>query len=401
VSKTSDLIGVAVNGLFARKVRTLLLLLGPVIGVAAIVAAVGLTDSAKGDLKRKVDELGTNLIEATAASSFGGQDATLPKDAVERAKTVTTVQSVASVLEMQNIVVTPYEEAAEQFETVPVPVLASDSVLPSVLDVPMVSGRWLNDFDEGARSRAAVIGVGLARQFDVLPGEVRSILLNGLEFSVVGILDSVELEPAFDTAVFVTFARAADDFLPKTALDGDVVLANKLYVRSVENREDDTAEALKVAVNLGGPNEVKTELKSEALELAAQSDRQLQLIVVSMGLLAIIVGGIGIANVMSISVIQRSTEIGIRRALGHTRGIIAAQFILEAIAVGFFGGLLGVAVGVAAIGIGVAVAGWVFTLQPMLVPMGVVLAMLISVVAGHYPARRAAKLEPLETLRLG
>ena len=401
MSAARDLVGVAVNGLLARKVRTALLLLGPVIGVAAIVAAVGLTDSAKGDLKRKVDELGTNLIEATAASSFGGQDAKLPKDAVERARTVTTVESVSAVLELQNIVVTPYEEAAENFETVPVPVLAADTLLPGVLDVPMVSGRWLNEFDDGVSSRAAVIGIGLARQFDVLPGEVRSLLLNGIEYSVVGIVDSVELEPAFDTAVFITFQRAADDFLPDEAVDGDVVLANKLYVRSVENREDETAEALKVAVNLGGPNEVQTELKSEALELAAQSDRQLQLIVVSMGLLAIIVGGIGIANVMSISVIQRSTEIDIRRALGHTRGTIAAQFILEAIAVGFFGGLLGVAVGVGAIAIGVTVAGWVFTLQPMLVPLGVLLAMVISVVAGLYPATRAARLEPLETLRLG
>jgi putative ABC transport system permease protein len=401
VSAARDLVGVAVNGLLARKVRTALLLLGPVIGVAAIVAAVGLTDSAKGDLKRKVDELGTNLIEATAASSFGGQDAKLPKDAVERARTVTTVESVSAVLELQNIVVTPYEEAAENFETVPVPVLAADTLLPGVLDVPMVSGRWLNEFDDGVSSRAAVIGIGLARQFDVLPGEVRSLLLNGIEYSVVGIVDGVELEPAFDTAVFITFQRAADDFLPDEAVDDGVVLANKLYVRSVENREDETAEALKVAVNLGGPNEVQTELKSEALELAAQSDRQLQLIVVSMGLLAIIVGGIGIANVMSISVIQRSTEIGIRRALGHTRGTIAAQFILEAIAVGFFGGLLGVAVGVGAIAIGVTVAGWVFTLQPMLVPLGVILAMIISVVAGLYPATRAARLEPLETLRLG
>ncbi|CAB4853574.1 MAG: FtsX-like permease family protein [Actinobacteria bacterium] len=214
-------------------------------------------------------------------------------------------------------------------------------------------------------------------------------------------MDNVELEPGFDTAVFVSYAAASDDFLDDAAIEDDVVLPNKLYVRSVEGREDDTSEALKVAINLGGPDEVQTELKSEALELAAQSDRQLQLIVVSMGLLAIIVGGIGIANVMSISVIQRSGEIGIRRALGHTRSTIAGQFILEAIAVGFLGGLLGVAVGVAAIGVGVWFAGWVFTLQPMLVPLGVLLAMVISVVAGLYPAARAARLEPLETLRLG
>ncbi|MEK7422353.1 MAG: ABC transporter permease [Actinomycetota bacterium] len=395
MSRLRDLVGVALTGLFARKVRTALLLLGPTIGVAAIIAAVGLTDSAKGDLKRKVAELGTNLIEASAASSFGSQDPTLPADAVDRARTVVTVDKVSAVVELQNIVVSPYQEATENFETVPVPVLASDLALPDVLEVPLVSGRWLNDFDDVGDSRTAVIGVGLAREFDYLPGELRSILLNGLEYAVVGVLDEVELEPAFDNAVFITFAAADDDFV-----DADI-LPNKLYLRARDGSEDATAEALKVAVNLGGPDEVQTELKSEALELASQSDRQLQLIVVSMGLLAIVVGGIGIANVMSISVIQRSSEIGIRRALGHTRSTIAIQFILEAIVVGFLGGVLGVAVGVAAIAVGVGVAGWVFTLQPVLVPAGVALAMVISVIAGLYPAVRAAGLEPLETLRLG
>ena len=108
MSRLRELVGVALTGLFARKVRTALLLMGPTIGVAAIIAAVGLTDSAKGDLKRKVDELGTNLIEASASSSFGAQDPTLPADAVERAFTVRTVESVGAVVELANIVVTPY-----------------------------------------------------------------------------------------------------------------------------------------------------------------------------------------------------------------------------------------------------------------------------------------------------
>jgi len=390
-----ELSGVAFSGLFARKVRTALLLLGPTIGVAAIIAAVGLTDSAKGDLKRKVAELGTNLIEASAASSFGSSDPVFPEDAVDRAFTVNSVESVSAVVEMQNIVVSPYEDATENFETVPVPVLAADLVLPEVLEVELVSGRWLDEFDATPGARSAVVGVGLARQFEIMPGEIRSILLNGLEYSVVGVMSEVALEPAFDTAVFVSFGSADADFID------DDILPNKLYVRAVEGTEDLTAEALKVAVGLGGPTELNTELKSEALELASQSDRQLQLIVVSMGLLAIIVGGIGIANVMSISVIQRSSEIGIRRALGHTRGTIAVQFILEAVAVGILGGILGVSVGVAAIGVGVAIAGWVFTLQFFLVPAGIALAVVISVVAGLYPAVRAARLEPLETLRLG
>ena len=395
MSRLRELVVVALTGLFARKVRTALLLMGPTIGVAAIIAAVGLTDSAKGDLKRKVDELGTNLIEASASSSFGAQNPTLPADAVQRAFTVRTVESVSAVLELSDIIVAPYEEATEAYETVPVPVLAGDAELPAVLQVPLVAGRWLNRFDEETSARTAVIGLGLAREFDVLPDEQRSIILDGVEYAVVGILDLVELEPGFDNAVFIPFSTAEADFVD------DDVLPNKLYVRAEAGSEDDTAEALKTAINLGGPDEVQTELKSEALELAAQSDRQLQLIVVSMGLLAIIVGGIGIANVMSISVIQRSSEIGIRRALGHTRSTIALQFIFEAIVVGVLGGMLGVTVGVAAIAVGVTVAGWVFTLQPLLVPAGIVLAVVISVLAGLYPAVRAARLEPLETLRLG
>ncbi len=390
-----DLLRVSLGGLLARKVRTVLLLLGPMIGVAAIIAAVGLTDSAKGDLKRKVTELGTNLVLVSAQSSVGRQNPTLPADATDRASKVITVEKVAAITQLSNIVVTPYERAKSQFETVPIPVVAVDSELPNVLEVPLISGRWINAFDESATTRAAVIGIGLAREFNYLPGEIRTIELNGIRYGVVGILGEVELEPAFDNAVFVAFQAAEQDFV-----DNDI-LPNKVYVRCENGTETETAIALKTAVNLGGPQEVQTEIKAAALELAAQSDRQLQLIVVSMGLLAVIVGGLGIANVMSISVIQRSAEIGIRRALGHSRAIIGAQFMLESLVVGFLGGVMGVLLGVGAIFTGVKISGWVFVLASWLPPAGIVLAMLISVLAGVYPSARAARLEPLETLRLG
>jgi putative ABC transport system permease protein len=396
VTVTRDLTRVALSGLAARKMRTVLLLLGPMIGVAAIIAAVGLTDSAKGDLKAKVAELGTNLVEVSASSSFGQETPTLPADAIDRALSVTTVEDVGSVRQLSDILVSPYTEALEEFATVPIPVLAADQRLPRVLDVDLVSGRWLDEFDEDSGSRVAVIGQSLAREFSYLPGENRTIELDGRSYAVVGVLERVPLEPGFDNAVFVPFRTAGDDFL-----DDDAVDPNKLYVRSVEGTEDLTADALAVAIGLGGPDEIAAEIKSEALELAAQSDRQLQLIVVSMGLLAIVVGGLGIANVMSISVIQRSAEIGIRRALGHTRRIIAVQFLLEAVAVGVVGGILGVLLGMLAIFVGVSAAGWVFVMAGWLAPAGVALAVVISVLAGSYPAVRAARLEPLETLRLG
>jgi len=274
-------------------------------------------------------------------------------------------------------------------------VLAADDVLPDVLEVDLVAGRWLDAFDESTGARVAVIGQSLAQEFSYLPGENRTIELDGFAYAVVGVLERVPLEPGFDNAVFIPYRTAGDDFLD------DELEPNKLYVRCEEGQEDLTAQALGVAIGLGGPDEIAADIKSEALELAAQSDRQLQLIVVSMGLLAIVVGGLGIANVMSISVIQRSAEIGIRRALGHTRRIIALQFLLEAVAVGIVGGILGVLLGMLAIFVGVSAAGWVFVMASWLAPAGVALAVVISVLAGSYPAVRAARLEPLETLRLG
>lgn len=395
MSRFRELLGVAFAGLAARKSRTLLIMLGPTLGVAAIIAAVGLTDSAKGDLKQKLRELGTDLIVAEASSSFGTDTPKMPADAVARALEVPTVERVAAVSELSGIVVTPYEEAADVYETVPIPVLAADFQLPSVLDVSMVTGRWLNELDQAEVTRGAVIGQGLAAEFDVLAGESRSIRVGGHGYAVVGILQRVELDPALDNAVFITFASAEEDF------EDEDQEPNKLYVRAEPGTERETSAVLPIAITLGGSTEVAAKVPTDLLEAQSETDTTLQFVVAGMGLLALVVGAVGIANVMSISVIQRSSEIGIRRALGHARSTIALQFLLEALGVGVMGGLLGVVVGLAAMWIGTQVADWVFILQPWLPWGGLVGAVLVSMVAGIFPAMKASRLEPLETLRLG
>ena len=146
---------------------------------------------------------------------------------------------------------------------------------------------------------------------------------------------------------------------------------------------------------------MSTKIPSDALAASAQADETLQQTAVFAGILALAVGGIGIANVMSISVIQRSTEIGIRRALGHTRSTIALQFLLEALFIGILGGLAGVVVGVAVVYLVSAFADWTVVIDWGRMPLWVGLAVAVSVVAGLYPSGKAARLEPLETLRLG
>ena len=195
--------------------------------------------------------------------------------------------------------------------------------------------------------------------------------------------------------MFITFGSAEEDF------DDEDQEPNKLYVRAEPGTERETAEILPIAITLGGSTEVAAKIPTDLLAAQSETDTTLQFIVAGMGLLALVVGAVGIANVMSISVIQRSSEIGIRRALGHSRSTVALQFLLEALGVGILGGLLGVVVGLAAMWIGTNVADWVFILQPWLPWGGLVGAVIVSMVAGIFPALKAARLEPLETLRLG
>ncbi|HBH76902.1 MAG TPA: hypothetical protein DDY35_10620, partial [Acidimicrobiaceae bacterium] len=305
---------------------------------------------------------------------------------------------------------TPYEAARSYYTAFPTPVLTADEHFLDVMQVELVSGRWLNSFDQDTAARTAVVGIGLADEFGFREGN-RTIKLNDLDYGVVGVVERYPLDPVFDNAVIIPASTADADF--DVGLEPDTV-----YVRSDPAFTLETEAALPVAINLGGDIETSTTVLSDALEAEAAADSTLQIIVAAMGLLALIVGGVGIANVMSISVIQRSAEIGIRRALGHGRSLIAWQFLIESVAVGLLGGLAGALVGVGIVVYASRIAGWVFVLSPELdlfgiqlpshyvgVPtlylIGVGAALLTSVFAGLYPSVKAARLEPLETLRLG
>jgi putative ABC transport system permease protein len=394
MSRSRDLLTVAWTGLTSRKVRTLLIMLGPIVGVAAMVGAVGLTESAKGDLKEKLSELGTNLIIANAGGTFGSQNPTFPEDAVRRAEALSSVRSASATTNLSEVIAVPTQGGDDYYQSFPVPVRASDDNLPQVLEVPMLDGRWLSPSDTKLHVQSAVLGAGIAKQYGYLPGENRTVRLNSVNFGVVGVLAPVALDPDLDNAVFVTQWAAEHHF----STDGK---PNQLYIRSDPSKTQATADAIPTAINLGGPDEVSTKVPSDVLQAASQADKTLQQTALFAGLLALAVGGLGIANVMSISVIQRSSEIGIRRAVGHSRSKIGLQFLLESLFVGILGGILGAALGIGVVYLVSSFADWVVVIAYQKIPIWMALALGVSVVAGLYPSVKAARLEPLETLRLG
>jgi len=391
-----ELVRVAAAGLMARKVRTLLIMLGPILGVAAIVAAIGINESSKGYLKAKLQELGTDLIVANAQDSIGGfgQNPRIPAEAVVRVSRLPDVTSVTGTLQIANIVTLPFEAAYDYYRAFPVPVIATGLNLPQTMEVPLVSGRFLNDFDVASEARVAVIGRDLADEYGYLPGEARTISLNGIDYGVVGVLDWVLLEPSMDSAVFITFPTAERDW------DTDGQDPTRLYIRAPTNTRW-VAEEVPTVVSLGGPDGARTSIPTDLLDAQSQVDESLNNLTKMMGGLALIVGGVGIANVMSISVIQRSSEIGIRRALGHSRSTIAVQFLFEALTVGVLGGILGAAVGAGVVWLTSEARGYVMVLSVPGLALWALVSLGVAVVAGLYPSTKAARLEPLETLRLG
>ncbi|MDP6976368.1 MAG: ABC transporter permease [Acidimicrobiales bacterium] len=391
-----ELVGVAVAGLTARKIRTFLIMLGPVLGVAAIVSAIGINESSKGDLKAKLRELGTDLIVANAQDAIGGfgSDPKIPAEAADRVARLPDVTSVTGTLQLSNIVTLPFEAAYDYYRAFPVPVIATHLNLPETMDVPMVSGRFLNEYDEASAARVAVIGKDLAEEYGYIANEQRSIQVGGLDYGVVGVLDYVLLEPSMDSAVFLTFANAVEDW------DVDEPDPTRLYIRAPTNTRY-VAQEVPTVVSLGGPDGANTRVPTDLLDAQSQVDENLNNLTMLMGGLALIVGGVGIANVMSISVIQRSSEIGIRRALGHSRGTIAMQFLVEALVVGVLGGLLGAAAGAGVVWLVSEVRDYTMVLSVSGLFRWGLVSVAVAVVAGLYPSTKAARLEPLETLRLG
>jgi putative ABC transport system permease protein len=385
--RPTDLIAVGTYGLRGRKGRSILTALGIAIGIASIVSVFGISASSKADLLAQIDELGTDLLVVTAGNTLRGETAKLTIEAPAMARRINPVRDAAAVALLDTDI------QRSEYDDTPngITVLAAETNLLTTLDGVLAHGRFLEP--QTAELPVVVLGAVAAERLGITDlGHTPAVTIAGQRFAVIGILAPLPLHPDLDRSAFVGNA-ATSTFL------GADVYPTQIFVRTAPKFLDDVRRVLGRTVNPDNPNEVAITRPSDALEARARVDEGLQRLLIGLGLVALVVGGVGVANVMVISVLERRTEIGLRRALGATRHHIGLQFLVESITLTTLGGAAGAGLG-AAVTYGYANRqGWTVAIPTGALVVAVLAALALGATAGLYPATRAAAMDPAAAVR--
>ena len=387
--KGGDLARVASVGLRTRRLRAALSALGIAIGVAAIVAVLGLSSSSQAGLLAEIDRLGTNLLTVTNGQSVTGQNVELPLRApamIGRIGPVWQVQYIGTTT--ANAYRTPL---IPKVQTSGLSVDAASLGLPRAVGTTVYQGRYLNPAT--AREPVCVLGAAAAQRLGIdriYRGE--RVWVGGMWFYVTGILKPAVLAPEIDNAVLVGFP-AAERYL---GMDGH---PSTIYVRAQTSQVAAVQSLLAQTANPENPSGVDVSQPSAVLTARADAKGAFNGLFLGLGAVALLVGAIGVANIMIISVLERRSEIGLRRALGATKGQIRTQFLSEAILLALAGGAAGVAAGGIATTVYATTKHWTVVIPTQAWAGGITAAIAIGALAGLLPAIRAASLSPTEALR--
>ena len=388
--RPADLARTGTVGLRARPMRTMLTAVGISIGIAALVAVVGISQSSKADLLAELDKLGTNLLQVKAGQSIFGDDSQLPDVSTSMVRRIGPVEGAAATATVSGATVRRTDKI-DVAETGGIAVVAADLELLATVNAEVANGRWHDAAT--AQAPSVVLGAVAAERLgiDSLAGSPM-VWIGDRWFAVIGILDDVPLLGSLDSTALIGFPAAERWF------DHDGTISS-LYVRAREDRVNEVRQVLAATVNPAAPNEVDVSRPSDALEAKAAVDEGLRTMLLALGSVALLVGGIGIANVMVISVLERRSEIGVRRAVGATKRHVRLAFGVEAVVLAALGGAGGAALG--------ALVTAIYSRRedvPTVLPMealtgGVAAAIVVGAVAGAIPAARAARLAPADALR--
>jgi putative ABC transport system permease protein len=397
--RVGDLARLASIGVRTRRLRAALSALGIAIGVAAIVAVLGISASSQAGLLAEISQLGTNLLTVTTGQSFTGQSVPMSLEApamIARIGPVFDVADTGSVTSA-NVFRSPL---IPSINTNALTVQATTLNLPGAVGTSVAAGVFLNAAT--ATEPVAVLGAAAAQRLGIdriYPGE--RVWLGGMWFYVAGILRPAILAPEVDASVLVGFA-AAETYLHYTSVAGGrpaVGNPTEIYVRAQTAQVAAVDDVLAETADPESPNEVNVSQPSDALVAQADAKGAFDGLFLALGAVALLVGAIGVANIMVISVLERRSEIGLRRALGATKGQIRAQFLAEAIVLAVIGGACGIGAGTVATAVYAETKHWTVVIPVLAWGGGIGAAFAIGAIAGLLPAIRAARLAPTEALR--
>jgi putative ABC transport system permease protein len=385
-----DLLRVASLGLRSRRLRAALSALGIAIGIAAMVAVLGISESSKQNLLASLDKLGTNLLVVQAGGGFmGREEPSLPTTSEAMLRRIGPIDQVSSVTSVDANV--RRTDLVPQDQTGGITVEAADVQLLDTLVGDMADGEWLDE----TRSNLPVVVLGsvAAERLGITDvGDGAQVWLGDRWFTVVGIMEPLELAPDLDRAAIIGRDIAIAEL-------GAAEAPGSVYLRTDPDQVDAVRAVVAPTANPENPDEVEVSRPSDAIEARAAASNAFTALFLGLGAVALLVGGVGIANVMVISVLERRSEIGLRRALGATRRHISVQFLAEALLLSTAGGVAGVLLGALVTATYDALRGWEIVVPVVGLIGGVAAALAIGAIAGLYPATRAARLAPTDALR--
>jgi putative ABC transport system permease protein len=384
-----DLLRVGSLGLRSRRVRASLSALGISIGIAAIVGVLGISQSSKTGLLNELGQLG-NLMTVEPGNTAFGQPTELPTTSEGMVSRIGPVTGVTELGGISNVYV--YRNSfVPAINTNGISLTATDASFPATLGATIAHGVFLNAAT--ARYAAVVLGAETASLLGINNlANPTQVWIGGRSFTVVGILNPVNLVSQMDSMAFIGFQIAQQDF----DFDGH---PTELFLRSVPSQVNAVAAVLPATVDPSNPSVVAVDFPSDILKAALLAKGAYNGLLLGLGAVALLVGGVGIANVMVISVLERRSEIGLRRALGASRRHVAEQFLAEALMLSVLGGVAGTVIGAGATAVYAVTQNWSVQIPAVALYGGVVAALVIGAIAGLYPSMRAARMSPTEALR--